>query len=155
VRHVLGMNESAGASPVTNFMNTSDVGDIAESRILHEAKSLGFGVLTPFGDNLPYDMVIDTGEDLIKVQVKSGRITKGGVRFNTSRISQRVSNEETPYSEDEVDGFAVYCDEIDSCYWVPIEEANTSNMKLRVEETNHDHPAINWAESYKFKESIQ
>lgn len=136
-------------------MNTSEIGDIAESRILHEAKKLGFGVLTPFGDNLPYDMVVDTGDDLIKVQVKSGRIENGGVRFNTSRISQRVSNEETPYSEDEIDGFAVYCSETNSSYWVPVEESNNSNMKLRVEETDHDHPAINWAENYKFEETIQ
>ena len=38
---------------------------------MHKAASLGFGVAKPHGDNERYDYIINSGEHLWKVQVKS------------------------------------------------------------------------------------
>jgi hypothetical protein len=51
-------------------MNTKHRGDIAEQAAVLEALKRGWGVLRPVGDNLPYDLVFDVGDRLVKVQVK-------------------------------------------------------------------------------------
>ncbi|MBV9149238.1 MAG: endonuclease [Candidatus Eremiobacteraeota bacterium] len=53
-------------------MNTKHRGDIAEQAATLEGLKRGWGVLRPFGDNLPYDLVFDVDGRFIKVQVKYG-----------------------------------------------------------------------------------
>src|SRR5712671_1556281 len=56
-------------------------GEIGEAMFLAKAARMGFGIATPWGDSLKYDMVIDTGRRLFRVQVKSAHkvsASKGG-----------------------------------------------------------------------------
>ena len=56
-------------------------GEIGEAMFLAKAARMGFGIATPWGDSLKYDMVIDTGRRLFRVQVKSAHkvsANKGG-----------------------------------------------------------------------------
>jgi PD-(D/E)XK endonuclease len=56
-------------------------GEIGEAMFLAKAARMGFGIATPWGDSLKYDMVIDTGKRLFRVQVKSAHkvsASKGG-----------------------------------------------------------------------------
>jgi PD-(D/E)XK endonuclease len=46
---------------------------------LHEG---GFTVLVPFGENLRYDLAIDNGSRLARVQCKTGRLRAGAIRSN-------------------------------------------------------------------------
>jgi len=135
-------------------MNTKDTGEIAESRIIFEFKQRGYAVLTPFGDNQSYDIMVDLGDDVLRVQVKSAWTDDGKVKFNTDRISQRTSNESQTYSADEIDGFAAYCPDLDSCYWVDINDARKSRMYLRYEDAKIDHPSIVWADDYCLPQSF-
>lgn len=45
--------------------------DIAESAVATELLKRGFRVLRPVGDRLPYDLAIDRGRRLLRIQVKS------------------------------------------------------------------------------------
>ena len=45
--------------------------DIAESAVATELLKRGFRVLRPVGDRLPYDLAVDAGHRLIRIQVKS------------------------------------------------------------------------------------
>src|SRR5207248_6285949 len=47
-------------------------GEVAESVFLAKAMSLGFGVAKPWGDSERYDFIVDSGEKLWRVQLKSG-----------------------------------------------------------------------------------
>lgn len=51
-------------------MDTKQKGDIAEQAVVLQALRQGWGVLKPIGDRLPYDLVIDIGGFLVKIQVK-------------------------------------------------------------------------------------
>lgn len=56
-------------------------GEIGEAMFLAKAARMGFGIATPWGDSMKYDMVIDTGKRLFRVQVKSAHkvsASKGG-----------------------------------------------------------------------------
>jgi len=44
-------------------------------------REAGFAVLVPFGENTRYDLVIDDGERLARVQCKTGRLRSGAIVF--------------------------------------------------------------------------
>ena len=48
--------------------NTKSVGDETEVAILHELVEAGWSVSIPFGDNDKYDLVVDDGDELYRVQ---------------------------------------------------------------------------------------
>ncbi len=52
-------------------MNTKLKGDLAEQAVTLKALELGWEVLRPVGDRLPYDLVLDVNGTLVKVQVKA------------------------------------------------------------------------------------
>ena len=44
----------------------------------------GYAVSVPFGENTRYDLVIDDGQRLARVQCKTGRLRKGAIIFKTA-----------------------------------------------------------------------
>jgi hypothetical protein len=46
-------------------------GELAELAFFYKAASLGFGVAKPWGDSEPYDFILDSGQRLWWVQLKS------------------------------------------------------------------------------------
>jgi hypothetical protein len=134
--------------------STTTKGAIAEAAITAEAVKLGFVVLRPFPEGRRYDVVIDTGPRLLRVQCKSGRL-KGAViavTLATCRHTPRHGYVRTKYTADDIDGVAVYCHELDRCYFLPIEEVGgRSGIHLRVgPAANGQSAAINFAEQYSF-----
>lgn len=63
----------------------NQIGDIGELKFILEATSKGFITSKPFGNCMGYDMVLDNGKRLFKVQVKAGNAGKSGqVHFKIS-----------------------------------------------------------------------
>jgi hypothetical protein len=56
------------------------------------------------------------------------------------------------YTEDEVDGFGVYCLELDACYYLPASSGcERREMRLRLGPTkNNQAQGIRWAHDYEF-----
>ncbi|MFB6104660.1 MAG: group I intron-associated PD-(D/E)XK endonuclease [Halobacteriaceae archaeon] len=125
-------------------------GDITEATVLQAVIAGGGSVSVPYGDNDRYDLIVDDGEELVRVQCKTGWITtKGTLRFNThSQTTQDGQYHETTYDGD-IEAFVVRDPEDDELYWVDIEEATNQKMELRFD-AEIDHPAINWAAEYRF-----
>jgi len=65
-------------------------GNISEAIVLARYLKAGFMVSTPFGVGAPYDMVVDTGASLFRVQVKTGRLRNGVIEFETRRARSRT-----------------------------------------------------------------
>ena len=65
---------------------TNVKGNVSESAALNAFSRAGFVVSLPFGNGAPYDLVVDTGKRLLKVQVKTGRLRGGCVLFPAQRI---------------------------------------------------------------------
>lgn len=57
--------------------NPKATGDVTETRLLHELVAAGCSVSVPFGDNDPYDLVVDTGKEFLRVQCKTGWVEEG------------------------------------------------------------------------------
>ena len=123
-------------------------GAIAEARVIAEATELGFVVLRPTREGRRYDFVIDTGRRLLRAQCKwasrNGEVIV--VRTRTSRHTPS-GYVHTTYSAQEVDGFAVYCEDHPNCLWLPTDEfAGQAAVHLRVQPTrNGQQELVRWA----------
>lgn len=135
--------------------NSKTLGDETEISIIHELVMAGYGVSLPFGDNDPYDIIVDDDGDLYRVQCKTAWLTSvGTIRFNThSQTIRDGEYVETTYP-DEIDAFAVRAPHNHMIYWVDIQDATDQKMDLRYE-AKIDHPSINWAQDFEFQGDIQ
>jgi prevent-host-death family protein len=126
-------------------------GAIAEAVIYAEAVKLGLVVLRPQVEGRRYDLIIDTGPRLLRVQCKwaprQGKVVV--VRTQTSRHTPHGYVTST-YTADEIDGIAAYCQELERCYYVPIEvAAGHRSLHLRLAPAgNRQEAAVHWAADY-------
>ena len=128
-------------------------GAIAEAAITLAAVRLGFYVLHPLVEGRRYDLVIDTGPSLLRVQCKWARRKGNVVVVDTS--TRRLTPHgyvSTTYTPHEIDGIGAYCQELDRCYYLPIElAAGRRGFHLRLAPAaNNQELAINWARDYEF-----
>ena len=128
-------------------------GAIAEAAIASAAIELGLFVLRPMVEGRRYDLVIDTGPRLLRIQCKWAprRGAVIAVQLATCRHTPRGYVRST-YTADEVDGVGVYCQELKRCYYVPIEDvAGRTAIHLRLSPAaNNQETAINYAADYDF-----
>lgn len=135
--------------------NTKATGDRTEARILHALLERGYSVSVPFGDNDRYDLVVDTGSTLLRVQCKTDWLEGECVRFKTG--SQTTVDGETRVVDyaDGIDAFAVRCADSGALYWVPVEEAGRKRTYLRVADPEIEHPSVNQASEYRLDRKLQ
>jgi len=98
-------------------LTTDQKGAIAEAVIAAAAIKLGIGVCRPLSDGGRYDLILDLGPRLLRVQCKWANVRGGAVvvccyscRRNPKRMVVRR------YTADEVDAIVAYCPETDGCY---------------------------------------
>ena len=114
-------------------LTTKTQGIIGEAQVLAKFESLGIPVSIPFGDNLPYDMIIDIKGKLYKIQVKTSTQSKEGkttFEIKKNRINTQ-NNYINYYNKNEVDYYALYAINRQEFYLVPFEEAGNSSIYIR------------------------
>lgn len=123
-------------------MNTQDKGDHAELRVASALKRCGWTVLMPYSESKKYDLVAERDGEFVRVQVKSSRWTGTSIKFPCycSNSSKSGSNR-TDYTREEIDGFGVYCDQYETCFWIPVEESNRNSMSLNAYDVSAENPA--------------
>lgn len=142
-------------SEVEPRAHTKLIGDRTTAMVLAKLLTVYDQVLIPFGENVRYDLVVDTGASFLRVQCKTGRVRKGAVQFATSSVmhhhqSIRRTGNYTRSYRGQADYFGVYCPETDKVYFVPVEEVGTKDARLRVETTkNAQERFIRWARDYE------
>ncbi len=120
---IMGMEECSGVAAAGGFW----VGDIAagndtrkkfgeqvEAAFLHKVTGQGLSVAKPWGDSERYDLVVDSGRRLWRVQVKSTRYV-GERRFSITARGCTAA-----YTEDEIDFLAAYIVPLDIWYVIPV-----------------------------------
>jgi hypothetical protein len=113
--------------------NPKAIGENSEAQVLAAFLQAGEVVLLPFGDNQRYDAVLDRGGNFIRVQVKTGRLRDGTVRFATASTGSTTGHRTRTTYIGAIDCFAVYCPETLRVYLVPIGECAGVTMWLRLE----------------------
>jgi PD-(D/E)XK nuclease superfamily protein len=127
-----------------------DVGQRTEAAILSELVRRGYSVLLPFGVNQRYDLVLDLGERLLRVQCKTGHRRGGSIEFSTVSVRTNTTGWFARDYAGDADLFLVYWPENGRIYAVPVEEAPKSHMNLRVDPPlNGQRRRIKFASDYE------
>lgn len=132
--------------------NPNHKGNAAELAIAAEAARLGLEVYSPLTEHGRCDLVLGIGGRLLRVQCKwAGRVDDVIlVRLATSRRGSH-GYVRTRYASTEVDAIGAYCDELKSCFLIPIEIAEgKAAVSLRLAPArNGQRAALHWAEQYR------
>src|ERR1700757_3256971 len=101
-------------------------GELSELAFFYKAASLGFGVAKPWGDSDRYDFILDSGERLWRVQVRSTRFESyRGYNVHTYAY---VKHQRVALTAREIDVIVAYLVPLDLWYVVPIEFAPCKNL---------------------------
>lgn len=131
-------------------MTTNIKGQIAQSKAELRALELGIVPSKPIFD-ARYDLILDDGEKLQKVQIKyagaESSKTEGVVVVSLS-YENRIGTTFT-YQEDEIDGLIVYIPKIDKlCFFPPHIYAGKAKLQVRIERAKTQHKTIVYAKDY-------
>jgi len=102
------------------------MGEVAELAFMHKAATLGFGVAKPYGDSHPFDLLLQHGRRLLRIQVKSVFATNKKSRWAYAvNVSLHRNMRCAFYSEDDIDFLAAYVAAHDAWYVIPVESVST------------------------------
>ena len=113
-------------------MNTKQKGDISEGQVLAAFLKNGLNVLVPFGDRNRYDFVVECSDRFIRVQVKTGRLTRNSVRFNAYSTTTENGRWKMVSYKGQIDLFAVYSPDLDKIFVVPPEKCRERDTCLSI-----------------------
>lgn len=132
-------------------MNSKDVGDVSNYSVVAKLLALGKRVLLPVGDNYRYDIVFEESGMFFRVQTKTGRYSKDkkSIKFDTCSSQYHRNKKKIGYFG-EIDYFAVYFRETGAVYLIPIADAKSTGMTLRLYKNDGvKRKSTNWADDYK------
>lgn len=66
-------------------MQKYELGNGSESIVLSAYVKAGFTVSVPFGPGASYDLLVDTGTNFLRVQVKTAWISRGVIKYKCLR----------------------------------------------------------------------
>jgi len=102
-----------------------------EARFTAEALMLGFDVLDPIGDYLPYDrLLLNSRGEAFKVQVKGTRHRQKGKQSYKLIAATGKSGTKVLLSPDECDVFAAYVVPAEAWYLIPVEKLTAKSVCL-------------------------
>jgi hypothetical protein len=120
-------------------MDTKLKGDIAEQAVVLYALKQEWGVLKPYGDRLPYDIVFDINGIFLKIQVKSAW-------FDVKRQNYVVDSRRTKtnrrqmlrvtYKKDDFDFAIIYIEDIEIFYVMPSDVFISYGSEIHLVETD-------------------
>ena|ERR1035437_304754 len=109
-------------------MDTKMKGDIAEMEVQLKALKLGWDVLIPVGDRLPYDLVIILNGKFVKIQVKSAWLSKENgvylVDVRRTKTNRRVMKREK-YTNKDFDFAVIFISDLNVFYVMPVDVFNS------------------------------
>ncbi len=113
-------------------MNTSQLGNIGEVRVLSEFVKLGVPCYLPYGDGNKCDLIADFNGKLNKIQIKTTEKlnTNGAMEWKVTR-QDGFHGSRVQYNKEDIDYFAFYCIETDIVCLVPFDE-NFPSAKLSI-----------------------
>lgn len=113
--------------------NTKFKGNYTELKIATKFIEYGFFVSFPFGDNAPYDLIVDNGREIFTVQCKTAHIEDGQISIPFERRVGAKRRESESYHNYNVDFICGYFKELDTVYLLSLNEfPNRRSVTLRL-----------------------
>ena len=122
-------------------MTNKRKGMLGEVKVMAKLIELGYNVAVPYGDNAPYDLILDYNGTLLRLQVKTSSGTSDGkTSFEIGRRRRNSKGQRrVQYSKDEIDYFALYSVVRDKIYLVSADDAPSEEISIRYEPTKNNN----------------
>jgi hypothetical protein len=146
--------------PTTMYfvLSTDQKGAIAESEIAAAAIRLGVGVYRPMFEGGRYDLILEAGPTLLRVQCKWAP-RRGDVVIVRSYSCRRTRDglRKRGYTRAEVDVIAAYCPDLERSFLISSERFDGHpELHLRVAASrNNQRTGINWADDFAFEAKLR
>jgi len=139
---------------------TQQKGLSTELHCLQDMTSLGFQCLIPLGDSCKYDVAVDIGEKILRIQCKHSRwssdTAQEKVAFEIATCCQTTNTQKTTrhkYSDKDIDYFYTWFE--GQGYLVSIQEATGNTFRWRYEyPKSGQKQGIHIADNYKIEEVL-
>jgi hypothetical protein len=136
--------------------HTQKTGDISEATVVARLLQCGYVVLTPYGQNHRYDLVIEDAEGKFwRVQVKTGWLDTDNtiIKFATaSSYNHTAKQKGWRHYQGQCDYFAVYVEQLDKVYFLPVNDVGVAQAQLRLTPTkNNQEKNVRWAQDYELQ----
>ena len=137
-------------------MDNITKGTITELKCITYLLELGFNVSVPQKPTR-YDFILDTGSELLKVQVKTCHHRRDEDSISFATASRRQSKEGVVSHDYRLDGIDFFCTWYDAhCYLVPVSDCGKHEKNLRLVPTkNGQTKNIAFAENYLAKKVLE
>ena len=137
-------------------LNTKQKGNITEMQCAVAFMQQGYKVSFPYGEDCKYDMIVDTGKHLYRVQCKtSSKLpnSEEGFKFKTrSTVITTHGVKTSGYSQEEIDVFATMYE--GQCYVISVKDCGVNEKILRFQyPKNGQHKGITLAVDYKLEQT--
>jgi Holliday junction resolvase-like predicted endonuclease len=132
---------------------TKAKGDLAELMVAADLRRKGYKVAFPYGEDWDYDLILDHGGKLERVQVKYAE-SDGAVltvRCRSHSLTNGKVRQVKHYTAAMIDWLAVYDRATERCYYIPATKLGLgrSMLHLRLTPTlNGQRLGINFADDY-------
>lgn len=129
-----------------------------ELQVITYLHGLGYDVSIPFGDNARYDIILDTGQELLKIQIKTASLATDTndtylIKTCSTGINQH-QNKIKPYTIDEIDYIGTFIN--DRVYLIPIENCGKKEKRLRfAPPKNNQNAKCNMAQDYEAEKILE
>ncbi|SRR6266581_2555119 len=140
--------------PISPRRHTQKTGDISESAVVTRLLQCGYGVLMPYGQLHRYDLVIEDADGKFwRVQVKTGWLNEDQsiIKFATaSSMNYTVKHKGWRSYKGQCEYFAVYVEDLNKVYFIPIDDVGASQATLRLTASkNNQEKLVRWAKDYE------
>ena len=139
--------------------HTDRMGDVSEAAIITSLLQAGYVVLTPYGKQHRYDLVIeDADEQFWRIQCKTAWVEQdsASIGFNVASShysytnSKNIGVHKRQYYRGQIEYFAVYCETLDKVYLIPVADVGIAHARLRLTPTkNNQEKNVRWAKDYE------
>lgn len=132
-------------------MNTKNIGNIGEAKVLAKFVELGIPVYLPFGDNEKADLIAEFNGKLNKIQIKTSiKAENGKMIFDiTSSTQHRKNGVKHIYTSNEIDYFACYNINRKCILLFKVDEVPNTTITIRYEKPkNGQITGIRFEEDY-------
>jgi hypothetical protein len=129
--------------PERNKHDTRRTGQISEAVIMARFLQLGYVVLTPYGGNQRYDLVIEDADGQFwRIQCKTGWINEARtiLQFSTANSNVTGKNRQLRHYRGQCNYFAVYNEVLNKVYLIAVDQVaiGVASLCLSSSENNRN-----------------
>jgi hypothetical protein len=129
---------------------TSKTGNISIAAVTLALVECGIPVYAPVGDGYRADLMIEIGDQVIRLQVKTARVRRGAVRFSPKSVAAGPNRVVVQHYRGQIDYFAAYCPDTRKTYLIAVNDVPMSVVNLRLDPAiSNQQKRIRWAANFE------